>query len=211
MATIQWCPRSRGSSSFEAIDERRTVLVQERDETDGALLRVAVGKGERPGADVLAAQRFVAPLRGLDHLVAQRLQVVLHAAERRLRGAFERRIERRNRSMTACIDVSIAARRSPNDSSTAGGICDSSSSFSADFVLRLQRLERQLVFRRGTASPPNRPASPTRADTSAASARRSARRRRAVGRGRPVRSGRRRSRSSGTACPARSGGAARSG
>src|SRR5262249_54769602 len=73
--------------------ERRPVLIEEGDEADRALLRVAAGAGQRAGMHELTPQRFVAPLRCLDHLAVQRLQIVLHAAERRSGGAFERRIE----------------------------------------------------------------------------------------------------------------------
>ena len=38
---------------------------------------------------------LVAPLRCLDHFAMQRLEIVLHSAERRLCRALERRIERR--------------------------------------------------------------------------------------------------------------------
>src|SRR5262252_3904565 len=47
----------------EAFDERRAVLVQERDKTDRPLLRVTAGKRERLCVDELAPQRLVAPLR----------------------------------------------------------------------------------------------------------------------------------------------------
>ena len=63
----------------EAFDERRAVLVQERDESDRAFLRVAAGEGERARVHELPAERFVAALRRLDHLAVERLQVVLHA------------------------------------------------------------------------------------------------------------------------------------
>src|SRR5579872_6880446 len=52
----------------QAFDERRAVQVQEREETDRALLRVAAGEGERARVDELAPECFVAPLRGLNHL-----------------------------------------------------------------------------------------------------------------------------------------------
>src|ERR1700722_42431 len=46
----------------QAFDERGAVLVQERQEADGAFLGVAAGKGERPRVHELPAQRFVAAL-----------------------------------------------------------------------------------------------------------------------------------------------------
>ena len=69
-------------------------------------------------------------------------------AERRSRRALERRVERRHRLRSAASSASSIARdASANDSSTAGGICASSSSFSAASSCALQRLERQLVLR----------------------------------------------------------------
>src|SRR5262245_48139695 len=81
----------------QTIDKHRAVLVQKRDEADRPLLRVAAGEGERSRVHELPPQRFVAPLRGLNHLAVQRLQVALHPLERRSRRAFERGIERRDR------------------------------------------------------------------------------------------------------------------
>src|SRR5206468_9859812 len=73
--------------------ERGPVLIEEGYEADRALLRVATGEGQRAGANELAPQRLVAALGRLDDLAVQRLEIVLHAGERRSRGAFERRIE----------------------------------------------------------------------------------------------------------------------
>src|SRR5206468_3486962 len=81
----------------QTFDERRTVLVQEPHEPDSAFLRVTVWKGERACVDELSPQRFVTPLGRLDHFRVQRLEIMLHTAERCPRRAFERRIERRNR------------------------------------------------------------------------------------------------------------------
>src|SRR6476659_6539772 len=79
----------------ETVDERRSVLVQERDETNCTLLSVSAGKGECACVHELAPKCLVAPLGGRDHLAVQRLEVVLHSGLRRPCGAFERRIERR--------------------------------------------------------------------------------------------------------------------
>src|SRR5438876_4706726 len=77
---------------LEAIDESRAVLIEERDEADGAFLRVPAGEGKRSSVDELPAQRFVAPLGGLNHFAMKRLEIVLHSAEGRPRGALEGRI-----------------------------------------------------------------------------------------------------------------------
>jgi hypothetical protein len=66
----------------QTIDERRAVLIQERDEPDGSLLCVAAGEGEGSCVNELPPQRFIAPLCGLNHLTVQRLQVALHPLER---------------------------------------------------------------------------------------------------------------------------------
>src|SRR5436309_1865827 len=81
----------------ESFDERRSVLVQKGDEANRPFLRVPVGEGERARVNELPAQRFVAALRSLNQLAVERLQIVLHAPERRARRALERRIECGNR------------------------------------------------------------------------------------------------------------------
>src|SRR3954447_11693913 len=85
-----------GELLVEPIDERGAVLVQKGDKADGPFLRMAAGKGERARVHELAAERFIAALRRLDHLAVQRLQVALHPFERRARSAFECWIERRD-------------------------------------------------------------------------------------------------------------------
>src|SRR5262249_9794943 len=76
----------------QTIDQRRPVLVQERDEAYRPLLSVPAREGERPRVDELPAEGFVAALRRLNHLAVQRLEIALHPLERRARGAFQRRI-----------------------------------------------------------------------------------------------------------------------
>src|SRR5262249_23491552 len=90
-------PHVEGELLVEPIDERRAVLIEERDEPDRPFLRVAAGERQHPRVHELTAQRLVAPLGRLNHLAVQRLQIVLHASERRSRRALERRIERRHR------------------------------------------------------------------------------------------------------------------
>src|SRR5262245_22244720 len=77
----------------EAIDQGGSVLIEKRDEPDRALLRMAVRKCQRTRPGELASEGVVAALGSLNHLAAQRLQVVLHPAERRLCGALERGID----------------------------------------------------------------------------------------------------------------------
>ena len=153
------CPRSSGSSSIEAIDERRPVLVQERDEADRrAPAAWPSGKASAARARELAPQRFVAPLGRLNHLAVQRLQVVLHPAERRL--APRLRASDRSPASPAtsrAIASSIARAASANDASTAGGnLRLRAAALSAASSCALQRFERQLVLARETAAPPSR-------------------------------------------------------
>src|SRR6185436_4235020 len=77
----------------ETVHEWGTVDVEEIDEPDLTLLRVPGGEGLRLGVPELAPQRVVLPLGGLDDLVVQLLQVLLHAPKRGARGPFERRID----------------------------------------------------------------------------------------------------------------------
>src|SRR5262249_1148537 len=86
----------------QPVGERRPVLVQEPDKADGAFLRVSARKHQGADAHELAAQRFVAALGRLNHLAAQRLDVVLHAAQRGTGCTFERRIERREGRGETC-------------------------------------------------------------------------------------------------------------
>ena len=58
-------------------------------------MAVREGQGLRPLE--LASEGVVAALGRLNDLVVQRVEVVLHAAKRRLDGAFERRIDLRDR------------------------------------------------------------------------------------------------------------------
>ena len=51
---------------LQPFDERRAVLVQERDETDFPLLRVAVGERDGLRVDKLTLQRLVTTLGGLN-------------------------------------------------------------------------------------------------------------------------------------------------
>src|SRR5258708_17956971 len=88
-------PQIEGQLLVQPLDERRAVLVQEREKSDRSFLSVAAGERERASVDELTPQRFVAPLGSLDHLAVQRLEVALHPLERRACGPFERRIERR--------------------------------------------------------------------------------------------------------------------
>src|SRR5262245_33624863 len=78
---------------IQAIDQRRTVLVQEVHEADRAFLRFAAWEGLRPCVLKLAAQCFILALGGLDDLAMQLLQVVLHSRQRGPRRAFQRRID----------------------------------------------------------------------------------------------------------------------
>ena len=59
-------PHFEGQFLYQSIDKRRPVLVQERDESDGALLGVTVREGPGARPDELAAQRLIAALRSLD-------------------------------------------------------------------------------------------------------------------------------------------------
>src|SRR5262245_2442988 len=72
----------------ETVDERRSVLVQERDETNCTLLCVSAGEGECACVHKLASKCLVTPLRSGDHLAVQRLEVVLQPGQRRPRGSF---------------------------------------------------------------------------------------------------------------------------
>src|SRR5439155_21242479 len=131
----------------QTIDERRAVLVQERDEADRPLLRVAAGKGERSCVNELPPQRFIAPLRGLNHLAVQRLQIALHALERGARRSLERRVERRdrlNQDRHLRVDGLLRARERVLDDL---GNLRFEQLVERRFVLRLQRLERQLGLR----------------------------------------------------------------
>src|SRR5438093_12453888 len=85
-------PQIERQLAIEAIDEGRSVLIQEGNEPDRALLRMPEWEGERSRARVLTPQRFVASFRRLNDLVMQCRQVVFHPAERRLRRALQRRI-----------------------------------------------------------------------------------------------------------------------
>ena len=98
------------------------------------------------GSAELPAQRLVAPLRRLDHLAVERLQVVLHPSECRFRGALERRVDGR--------DGLDQRRHLRFDGSRGGGerLLDRRRDLRLEqrverrLVLRLQRFERQLVF-----------------------------------------------------------------
>src|SRR5262245_11733693 len=80
----------------QAIDERGAVLIEAVDDGQRALLWMAVREYLRLRARELAFQRFVATLRRVNDLGVQSLEIVLHFPQRRLRGAGERRIERRH-------------------------------------------------------------------------------------------------------------------
>src|SRR5262245_9155819 len=69
---------------LQPINERRSVLVEERNESDRAFLLVPLRKSERPRPIVLASERLVSPFRGLNHLVVKRREIVLHPSQRRL-------------------------------------------------------------------------------------------------------------------------------
>ena len=77
----------------QPLDQRRSIAIQEERDREPALLRVPEREDQRLRAGELSAEGFVAFLRGLDHLSAQALEVVLHAAERRLGGPCERGID----------------------------------------------------------------------------------------------------------------------
>ena len=169
---------SSGSSSCEPIDERRAVLVQKRHEADRALLRVAAGKGERARARMncrrsVSSRRFAAWIIlpwSVSRSCCMRPSVDFAAPSSVGSSAGNAPASpapsgRRSRSR-ACGERLLDVRRDLRFEQLV----------QRRFVLRLQRFERQLVLRRGSGSPPNRGASPTRADTSAASARRNARR-----------------------------------
>ena len=81
---------------LETIDQCGAVLIQKRHESNRAFLRLSLGKRERPRADVLTAERLVAPFRGLDHFSVEGLEIVLDSAKRRLCGALKRGIQRGN-------------------------------------------------------------------------------------------------------------------
>src|SRR5262245_40539100 len=72
----------------ETVHEQGTVDVEEIDEPDLTLLRVPGGERLCLGVPELAPQRVVLPLGGLDDLVVQLLQVLLHPAQRGARGPF---------------------------------------------------------------------------------------------------------------------------
>src|SRR5204863_8088374 len=63
---------------LEPFDERLSVLVQEPDERDRPLLRVAVGESQRAGALELAPQRLVLLLRRLNRLALERFEIFLN-------------------------------------------------------------------------------------------------------------------------------------
>src|SRR6185503_11116918 len=131
----------------QTIDERRAVLVEERDEPDGPLLGVAAREGERAGVDELAAQRFVAALGGLNHLAVERLQITLHPLERRAGGAFERRIQCRQRlDEPRHLRVDRLGRCDERLVNDRWNLC-LEQLVQRRFVLCLQRLERKLVLR----------------------------------------------------------------
>src|ERR1051325_3357391 len=67
---------------LEPFDERLSVLVQEPDERDRPLLRVAVGERQRAGALELAPQRLVLLLGGLNRLALKRFEIFLNLAQR---------------------------------------------------------------------------------------------------------------------------------
>src|SRR5438477_5163669 len=54
-------PEIEGQFLIQPFDERRAVLVEEREEADRSFLGVAARKRERARVDELAPQRFVAP------------------------------------------------------------------------------------------------------------------------------------------------------
>src|SRR5215470_8089401 len=84
----------QGEFFVQSIDERWSVLVQQRHETDRAFLRLTTGERERARVDELAPQRLVPALCRLNHLAVQRLQVMLHPRKRRPGRALEGGIER---------------------------------------------------------------------------------------------------------------------
>src|SRR5215831_20466559 len=79
----------------EPLDERHSVLVQERHKRYRPFLCVTVGEGEGACSDELTAECLVSTLGGLNSLALKGFQVFLHARERGAASALERRIEGR--------------------------------------------------------------------------------------------------------------------
>ncbi len=106
-----------------------------------------VGEGERARALELAAQRVVAPLRGLNRFALQVLEVVLHPAQRVFRRAFERGIERgQRRDDPAHLFVDDATGRGQRFLDLRWNL-RLQQLVQRAVVLRLQRLERHVVLR----------------------------------------------------------------
>ena len=157
-------PGSSVSPSASRSTRAGPYLLRNEIDADGAFLRVAARKRLRLGVLELPPQRVVLPLGGLQDLGLQLLDVVLHAAERRPVGAFERGVDRRD---LAGQRRSCAPRRRCSTPSTAASI-------DGGRAAAEQRVQRRLVLRRAatrSATSPRRGSAPALASTSVADAR----------------------------------------
>ena len=122
------------------------VAVEEPDEPDFPLLRMAGGEHQRLRALELPAQRLVLALRRLDHLVVQGVELVLHLAERRAHRAFERRVDLRHDRASAPMRSATSEVIPASACSTVGGSWLWSSSFSAFSSCGCSAVDRQVVL-----------------------------------------------------------------
>ena len=144
--TIQCVPPSTGQLVEEPRDHGRAVSAEKRDSADDTLLRLPAWERLRPHVHELPPQRFVAPLRRLQHLRVQRVELVLHAAERRPRAALQRGIDRRHgldHRLHAGVDLLAGL---PDRAFDRRGKQRLQQLIERVLVLLLQRLERHVVL-----------------------------------------------------------------